>query len=214
MIIKVCLKDGGLLWNNELEILFYKWKNEGHIIHIQHLNNAPYKKWLKGLNVMSWTRIIDIFVEGDLQESEEYANSIALQIGKMESINDGVDIYVVDQLTYKEPVDHSEVITSCYYWNYSNEESFRNEKMQEHFLLEQGQKYYDYVAFQCVKKCVTPNSLPYDFFFESHVSNPNGINEIYSKPSLGDMRLHSQHFLNVKSRLLAFGWVEIISAGI
>ncbi len=212
-VIKICLKNSKIYWNKGMDTMINNLVDEGYIVHIQRLDNSPYKQWLEGLNTMPWDCIADVYKEGPLQETMEIAKFIFAQINMWKGILEDVDIYVAEQMVYKEPVDGAEIITSCYFWNYENDENLRKEKMAEHFLMEQRQRYYDYVTFQCVKECITKHSQQYDFFFESHVSDPDGINEIYSKPALGDMRTHSQGFLNVDSRLLTYGRVKIVESG-
>ena len=205
-VVKICVMERD-------EELIRKLIQEKKEIHIQRIDNSRYFQWLRGLNTMPWSCIMDIFCDESIEAVCDYAEEIAGKINIWNVTKDKFDIYVTKQLTYKKPVDNSEIITSCYLWNYENDSSVRREKMEEHFLLEQNQKYYDYVSFQSVEKCITEESRNYDFFFESHVSNKNGINEIYSKPALENMREHSKAFLNVESRLLSFGEVEFIVSG-
>lgn len=194
-VIKICLEKS----IENIGELLQEIKGE---VHVQKINNTPYLKWLSGLQAMKWQMIVDVFREEPFETSIDLATEFVTRFP-------GADIYVAEDKTYKEPVNRSEIITSCYFWNYVNSEEYRIQMMNEHFLMEQRQVYYDYVSFQSVRKCVTDSSTKFDFFFESHVSNPNGINEIYSKPALENMREHSKAFLDVGSRCLSFGNVEI-----
>ena len=126
------------------------------------------------------------------------------------NIYEDADIYIMDVIEYSEPVDNSELITSVYKWNYQNKQEIREKFMKEHFLMEQKQIYYKYVTFNLVTEIIKSKDRIYDFFFESHVLDKNGINEIYSKPALEDMRKHSEQFLDTSTRLLSFGKTFVI----
>lgn len=209
-IIKICMSDPLIFFSPEGEKLKEAIVENAERVDIISLNNQPYFQWLKGLKSMPWLSVWDVYVKLDGKEAVEYAKSVSEKLKILAADRNGIDTYIVEQETYKEPVNRAEVITSCYFWNYENDKALREEKMAEHFVMEQAQRYYDYVVFQKVIETITKDSPHYDFFFESHVSDPNGINEIYSKPALGNMREHSKFFLNVDSRLLSFGHVEIL----
>jgi hypothetical protein len=182
----------------------------GYRAQTQTLCNVPYLRWLKGLNTMPWNGVLHL-LSTEPMDKTFYISTIHPVMARLfsETITDQMDVYIASQITYNQPVDGAELITSCYLWNYATEPEERNAKMLEHFQMEQCQIYYDYVAFQCVKEKIGDASPTFDFFFESHVSNPNGINEIYEKPALEAMRNHSSAFLNTNSRLLSFGRVNV-----
>lgn len=209
-VIKVCFQQ-------ELEAnskLIEKASNEllriGYNVHIQTICNIPYLCWLNGLGIMNWKWILDIFItEGTAKE--EYTKIIKPVLEKeiLKKSLHNTDVYIASQINYKKPLDGAELITSCYLWNYETPTNERNNKMLEHFEMEKEQVHYDYIAFQCVKERLYNSSPLFDFFFESHISNPNGINEIYSKPALEEMRSHSRIFIDTNSRLLSFGHVRV-----
>lgn len=201
-IIKICFNQEKNTHTQGLDAIVEQFRNRGCLVHSQELNNTPYLQWLKGLNVMPWRYIIDLYDSNDAHLLNKVVNDLPDVLQGFDC-----DVYRANQMTYKNPVNHAELITSCYFWNTQNSSLYRHKKMHEHFLMEQAQKYYDYVAFQCVTEVITPHSPKYDFFFEAHVTETEGINEIYSKPALTEMRTHSIAFLDVNSRLLSFGRV-------
>lgn len=176
-------------------------------VHVQYIDSTPYLKWLKNMKTMSWKVIVDIIWDKPDLSVDGIYGTFMNYLQREKIFMADVDCYLGEQIIYQKPVDNSELITSCYLWNYDNPSSIREEKMKEHFGMEQRQIYYDYVSFQSITKIMSVNSPRYDFFFESHVSKPEGINEIYSKPALEGMREHSQAFLNVSTRELSFGKV-------
>lgn len=179
----------------------YAYENSVRV-DVQTICNTPYLRWLTSSKIMPWDTIVDVFLPDDNELIVFKQDLFKYAIGN-------ADVYLVEQITYGTPVDGAELITSCYLWNYETAPSIRNDTMYEHFLMEQQQEYYDYVAFQLVQEVLTTESPAFDFFFESHVSHPDGINEIYSKPALEGMREHSKIFLNTNTRLLSFGSVDV-----
>lgn len=208
--IKICLeKDYSIKCkSDEFDNFVQKLYNENLIIdcHIHYIDNKKeYDKWLLDRPRMPWKTIINFIMEND-------ENTLVLEKfqKKYSDLYNEADIYVMDVMTYSNPIDNSELITSTYKWNYKNKPEVREEFMKEHFLMEQKQIYYKYVTFNLTTKTIKSNNGDFDFFFESHVSDKNGINEIYSKPALEDMRTHSEQFLDTNTRLLSFGEVFMI----
>jgi len=183
----------------------------GYSVHIQAICNTPYLRWLDGLNKMDWNLIMNV-VTAEGIDVDNFNRDIQplLKQNFSEQVLSCLDVYTVLQTHYQEPVNNAELITSCYLWNYDTSDRRRNEKMIEHFELEKAQLNYAYIAFQCVTGKLYDRSPSFDFFFEAHIPNPKGIDEIYSKPLLGNMREHSKAFLDVKTRLLSFGRVSVI----
>lgn len=174
-------------------------------MHVQMIDER-FTKWNSGMKTMPWITIFD-FIWKDQRDVEMLVNVInEIFLSKKISIENS-DIYYLSLLSYNLPVSSSDLITSCYKWNYDNDENSREVIMQEHFKMEQKQTLYDYVSFQRVEKIVSLHNNIFDFFFESHVSDPDGIDKIYSAPMLGNMREHSKGFLDVQSRCLSFGKV-------
>lgn len=176
-------------------------------IHVQHIDNTPYLRWLKNIEPMKWKIIVDMLLRDGEKDVDDVFEDVSDFFKQWPFSANSPDCYGVSQIVYGEPVNNSELITSCYRWNYYFPCSIREEKMKEHFCMEQRQIYYDYVVFQSVDKVLTKKSPKFDFFFESHVSSPEGINKIYSKPTLEEMREHSKAFLDVTTRELSFGKV-------
>lgn len=205
-VLKVCLRKKYDV-SELMKGVFNRELDDSLQLHIQYIDNTPYLQWLQNMKTMNWKVIVDIIWSKEELSVEEIYEKM-LQCFKENKIDlEEIDCYSGTQIIYKEPVHGSELITSCYLWNYKNGSTVREEKMIEHFGMEQKQKYYDYVSFLSVNKILSSNSPRFDFFFESHVSNPKGINEIYSKPALEGMREHSQAFLDVSTRELSFGRV-------
>ena len=209
--IKICLEKNYIskCKSDEFDNSVQELYNENLITncHIHYIDNKEkYDKWLLGRPRMPWKTIINFIMEND--------NNTILILEKFQKdyseLYDEADIYVMDVMVYSNPVDNSELITSVYKWNYKNEPDVREKFMNEHFLMEQKQVYYKYVTFNSVTKTIKSNNRPFDFFFESHVSDENGIDEIYSKPALEDMRTHSEQFLDTSTRLLSFGEIFMI----
>jgi hypothetical protein len=209
-VLKICFRPDMGLAPEFLEKAADDCERLGYRVQIQTLCNTPYLCWLEGLNTMPWNGVIDLFSPEPIDKAS-YMSTIRPAMVRLflEPIASQLNIYIASQITYNHPVDGAELITSCYLWNYATRPVERNTKMLEHFQMEQHQSYYDYVAFQCVKEKIGDSTPCFNFFFESHVSNPNGINEIYEKPALEAMRDHSRAFLNTSSRLLSFGRVEV-----
>ena len=204
-VIKICLRDN-------VEDVLADWIQSvtagGRTVQVQRIDNTPYLKWLSGSLTVNWKIIIDVFPKKSAVNEFEKLDEVGCDfIQSLPPVS--ADIYLVSQVSYQSPISNAELIISCYQWNYENAPEFRHEKMLEHFEMEKTQKYYDYVAFQCVEKILSSESMHLDFFFESHVSDPEGINEIYSKPALEGMREHSMAFLNTGTRQLSFGRVTI-----
>lgn len=208
-VIKICFHREMKEKANQIYELGEYLNSKGYSVHLQNISNVPYKRWLENSKTMLWPYIMDVFVEvGEKAEIDKMRNTLVEQ----EIVNDlfqSADMYLSEQQSYRMPVNHAEIITSCYLWNHAIGKNIRENKMQEHFLMEQKQTYYDYLAFQCIKEILTEHSPVYEFFFESHVSQKGGIDQIYSKPELNGMREHSRTFLNVDTRVLSFGKIEI-----
>ena len=174
--------------------------------HIHFIDNKnKYDKWLAERPRMPWKTIINFIIKDEGKELilQKFKNAYS-------DIYEEADIYIMNVIEYSKPVDNSELITSVYKWNYTNKQEIRDKFMKEHFLMEQKQLYYKYVTFNSVTEIVKSKDRKYDFFFESHVIDKNGINEIYSKPALEDMRKHSEQFLDTSTRLLSFGEIFLI----
>lgn len=199
-VIRFCYMSPVL--ENALDRLARRAEEASLCVDVQTIDNAPYVRWLKSSKIMLWNRMVDVFASDDMAFA-------ALMRNLPEYIYGIVDVYLAEQTIYGIPVDSAEVITSCYLCSYEREPSLRSKTMFEHFLMEQQQTYYDYVAFQLVKDIQTARSATFDFCFESHVSHPDGINEIYSKPELEGMREHSKVFLNTDTRPLSFGRAKV-----
>lgn len=206
-VLKICLQSDRK--PQEIErLLMEAADHQSTQIHVQHIDSTAHSEWLCDQTQMRWKTIFDvIWSDGDPNMEAEMKRTLCL-VQKYPSIIQEADCYCARQMTYQDPVPHAELITSCYYWNYNTLPEVREEKMREHFAMEQKQIYYDYVAFQSVFKVLTPHSPQFDFFFESHVSKPEGIDHIYSTPELNGMREHSESFLDVGSRRLSFGSVS------
>ena len=204
-VTKICFRRDEPLQLSGLHSAAAEMAERGYRVHVQQMDNFPYQRWMQNSKPMQWNLIVDVF--------QENGCSVRLDSGIRDCLTSqgialkAADIYGAKQMTYKRPVSDAEIITSCYLWNYQNPEALRKEKMEEHFLMEQKQIYYDYVAFQSVDAVLTPGSPIFDFFFESHVSIQGGIDTIYAKPALNGMREHSKAFLNTDTRQLSFGRV-------
>lgn len=207
-LLKICSRDKFSKISNQIELVVDELLKKSFQVHIQELDNHKYLRWLANMSTMEWCTIIDVFWDEKLITCEDATQFISdlLNVNNIDITK--LDIYLAEQMQYKEPVNNAEVITSCYLWNYKNSEAMRSLKMKEHFGMEKEQYYYDYVAFQIVGVVLTPHSPKFDFFFESHVSKPDGIDAIYSKPALNGMRQHSEAFLDVGTRQLTFGRVS------
>lgn len=207
--IKICLENNyiSLCKSKEFNDFVQElYKNIGLIdCHIHFIDNKEkYDKWLMGCPRMPWKTIINFIVNNNEEKIvDEFKTNY-------NAIFDKADIYIMDIMEYSKPVDNSELITSVYKWNYENDKFTRDKYMKEHFRMEQKQVYYKYVTFNLVTKNFKNKNRNFDFFFESHVSDENGIDEIYSKPALDDMRKHSQQFLDTNTRLLSFGEIFMI----
>lgn len=200
-IIKICTKS---LINDSIINQFAKvYQVE---VHKYTIDNSS--QFLRGQKNMRWLSIYDIFIV----KSKLFCVPEMLEhISQLFNYED-VEIFLLSTLAYGTPMNGADIITSCYSWStYPLKE--REAALQQHFLMEQSQQYYDYILFQLVEKYIS-NYKNYkndiDFFFVSHVSNPDGINQIYSKPFIMDMREHSKLFLNVDSRCLSFGTVAFL----
>lgn len=204
-VVKLCFLPTAHLFLEQAHALGKELAEAGYKNYVQQIDNVTHGKWLEGQNTMKWEFVIDVLYSG----SPEVLITLADRILDKSVGNDNCDIYQVKEILYRRPVNHSELITSCYLWNYDSPEEQRERYMMEHFAMEQKQAYYDYVSFQCVYNKYYETSLGYDFFFESHVSAPDGIDQIYGKPALEGMRTHSRAFLNTDTRLLSFGKVDI-----
>jgi hypothetical protein len=210
-VIKVCFRSEFIINSTLIERVSKELSRIGYSVHVQLICNNRYLCWLRGLSKMEWDWILDIFISGDAK-AEVFRMKIQplLEREILKEALDNIDVYIVSQLIYGKPVDDSELITSCYLWNYNTPRKKRNDAMLEHFKMEQKQLYYAYVAFQCVELKIFERSPTFDFFFISHVPDPKGINEIYSKTALEEMRVHSKTFLDLNSRLLSFGRICVI----
>ncbi len=196
-VIKVCLRNRSAD-TEEIRAL----STCGCEVQVQTLDHEKYGRWMRSSGEMPWHRIIDVYCAPE-RETEICDRCRAL-------FPADADIYVTEIFrSYRAPVDGAEVITSCYLWNYRNEAAVREQVMAEHFEMEKLQVYYDYVVFQTLIEVVTAGSPVFDFFFVSHVSDPSGIDTIYSTPALSGMREHSMAFLNTDTRLLSFGVTHI-----
>ena len=197
-VIKICLREraADTGWVEALDAHDCE-------IHVQSLDCKPYSRWMKSSGEMPWQTVTDIYCPSE---------RVSALLGSCQAhCPTDTDIYVADVFrTYRAPVDGAEVITSCYLWNYDTPADVRKRIMAEHFEMEKLQVYYDYVVFQTSATAVTPKSPVFDFFFVSHVSDPQGIDTIYSAPALAGMREHSMAFLNTDTRLLSFGTTRIM----
>ncbi|MBR6504164.1 MAG: hypothetical protein IKT41_00285 [Clostridia bacterium] len=207
--IKICLEDNYISTckSEKFNMFIQSLYNENILIdcHIHYIDNKEkYDKWLLNRPRMPWKTIINLIT---INSEDEVLNKFKLNY---HNIYDLADIYVMDIIEYSSPVNNSELITSVYKWNYNNNKEIRDKYMTEHFEMEQKQVYYKYVTFNLVTKNIKNKNRNFDFFFESHVSDKNGIDEIYSKPALDNMRKHSEQFLNTETRLLSFGEIFII----
>ena len=202
-LIKICLrKEIEEIDINEMVLLL---KNLKYVFHMQVINNDYYKKLVKGMKTVDWMYIFNIYLENrDEDKIENIYNVISKNINK--SL---IDIYVVTEYTYKEPINGANLITSCYLWNKLNTQSSREKVMSEHFEMEKEEKYYEYISFQTVQEKYTDYSQDIDFFFEAHVIDKSGIEKIYATPKLKAMRVHSSGFLNIDTRKLSFGSVFV-----
>lgn len=185
------------------------YKELGNTVYLQIIDNITHGKWLTNQKVMYWGIIIDVYynAEGYDEFVDAFMKNWKAVSNDNPSAAEFCDVYLASEMIYREPLERAEIITSCYEWNYSTEESLRDKVMKEHFLMEQRQKYYDYVSFQMVKQKLEDRSKRFDFFFESHVSAADGIDKIYGEEVLEEMRTHSRMFLNTDTRHLSFGVV-------
>lgn len=207
-MLKICSQCSFPELSNNLGLVIDELLKRSFKVHIQELDGQKYLRWLAGMATMEWLTIIDVFWNEELISNEKAITTVNTLLNTYKIDMTMLDMYYAEQIQYKEPVNNAEVITSCYLWNYENAEAVRTLKMREHFGMEQQQYYYDYVVFQRVKSILTSTSPKFDFFFESHVSDPDGIDAIYSKPALNGMRQHSEAFLDVSTRRLSFGRVS------
>lgn len=204
-VVKLCFLPTAQLSLEQAHVLGKALADVGYKNYVQQIDNITHGKWLEGQNTMKWELIIDVLYSGCLESLIALADKILINPVS----SDNCDIYQVKEILYRKPANHSDLITSCYLWNYDCPEEKRKRYMMEHFGMEQKQIYYDYVSFQCVFNKYYESSPRYDFFFESHVPVADGIDQIYGKSALEEMRIHSRAFLNTDTRLLSFGKVEI-----
>lgn len=203
-IVKLCFLPSAHLSLEQAHVLGKAFAEFG-CTNVQQIDNVTYEKWLEGHNKMKWEYIIDVLYSGCIEDLISKADRVIEHV-----VTSGdCDIYRAEEIVYCNPVDRSDLITSCYLWNYDTPDEQRERNMMEHFSMEQKQTYYDYVSFQCVRDKYYEISPKYDFFFEAHVSAVDGIDQIYGKPALEEMRIHSKVFLNTDTRLLSFGKVVI-----
>lgn len=201
-IIKICMLNYAV--QQQMEEKIQQLVQLGIRIHVQKIDAVRYQRWMKYSMPMPWVSIIDIYCF-----SAGMVDEVCKCLGGPDCTC--TDIYITRIFQeYQTPVHGAEIITSCYRWNENCEPKARDKVMHEHFEMEKLQKYYNYVVFQVVEKTYTENSPALDFFFVSHVSDPEGIDCIYSMPALNGMREHSQAFLDTNTRQLAFGTVGII----
>lgn len=210
MFLKICFRD------NSIELTKYenianKLKEIFKNVNLQTIDNSNYLHLVREQCEMKWKVIIDI---------EDCSYDDCMRISELiqcniegNSLDNKVDFYLVENISYNQPVDRAEVITSCYLWNYQNEPEDRNKYLLEHFEMEKKQKYYNYVAFQIVEKVATSWSPQIDFFFIAHVTCSGAINYIYSQKTLEEMRQHSMSFLDISTRQLSFGRTKSIYGG-
>lgn len=202
--IKVCFRENLGVTEKELEHISLFFRKKGNRVISQVIDNGIHGKWLADQNTMQWKYIIDIDGTYTLKEiMDQITELLQMNLQKI-----AVDMYQVREYTYQKPLKEAEMITSCYLWNEEASETERMRYMMEHFEMEKQQVKYDYVAFQLVEEKYDRSSPRYDFFFESHISDKDGIDYIYEKPALQVMREHSQHFLNTDTRRLSFGHVQ------
>lgn len=194
-MFKICIRVESEYTDKEVEQLCDDLSKRNSRVMLQKIDNNLHAKWLANQNNMKWKYVIDVA-----------SNDLSNLTQDMENRN--VDIYEVKEITYKEPVENAELITSCYLMNSEVPEEMRNKSMLEHFEMEKKQTLYDYIAFQIVKDTIYDYSPKFEFFFESHVSTKDGIDQIYSKSFLNGMREHSRLFLNADTRQLSFGKVK------
>lgn len=196
-VLKVCLYS-----QIDYTILISALNTKKISHHLQIISNDS--SWLKSQNSMPWKYIVNIYLRESIDILLKHPDFSFLYE------NDDIDMYVVSQFTYGRLANvEVDLITSCYLWNYQNDVETRRASMLSHFEMEKKQEKYDYVCFQIVEAPIKEKSEKIDFFFESHVSDPNGIDEIYSKPFIGSMRRHSEKFLDVNTRKLSFGRVIV-----
>lgn len=201
--LKICIRDTATISTKKIERICDALVKAGCRVMLQIIDNQLHGIWLKGQKVMIWKNVIDVT---SVKSGVELMAVIEKQIGQ--KLKDAeMDIYEVEEITYQKPILQAEIITSCYLWNYEASSKERKAFMLEHFELEKQQSHYDYVSFQKVIRKHFESSPKYDFFFEAHVSDKEGIDMIYSEPTLQGMRTHSQKFLNIETRRLAFGKV-------
>lgn len=203
-VVKLCFLPAAHLSLGQAHALGKAFSEVG-CTYVNQIDNVTHGKWLVGQKTMKWEFIIDVLYSGCLENLIAMAECI---LNKPIS-SENCDIYQAKEILYRRPVDYSELITSCYLWNYDSPKEQRERYMMEHFVMEQKQTYYDYVSFQCVYNKYYEASPRYDFFFEAHVSARDGIGQIYGKTALEEMRIHSRTFLNIDTRLLSFGKVNI-----
>ena len=209
-LAKVCIKGESDKPEEYAKLVADKYKNNGNIVYVQRIDNETHGKWLADQKTMYWDFVIDIYSGNEsFDEFVEDFKQLWTDISnKHEDLIDACDVYIAEDMKYKTPLKNAEIITSCYEWNYETEENIRENVMKEHFILEQRQVLYDYVSFQSVKIILYDRSKVFDFFFESHVSDENGIDKIYGEEVLEEMRTHSKMFLNTDTRHLSFGSVS------
>lgn len=157
---------------------------------------------------LEWFAIIDVIVDND---TDKVIKSILEYIEENSLKN--IDVFYTEKYSNGDCKTIGETIVSSYIWNNDVAEELRNKQLKMHFLLEERQNFYNYYSFQIVKQQLLGVPKEVDFFFDSQIIVPDGVNKIYSSDKLIKMRLHSQTFLDINSRCLSFGYIHYYMGG-
>lgn len=202
------------MWNSYCIKLLIKedWiPQKADLVFLHNLTESKYINIYTNLekqsHVFKWKTIINIELSKGINNIEELVEKLTSHNFIKEH---NLDVLLMKNKSFikKEYRDGCDVIVSLYSWASDSNEREREISLWDHFNMEKDQPDYSYVNFNMniSTNCINDST---EFMFEGFVSNPDGLSNIYSSPFIHEMREHSKLFLDVDTRQLAFGKLQI-----
>lgn len=169
-------------------------------------------------NKYKYKYIINIVIPNQIYEIKglhnliKYCDQIDTHIRKTFNLHKA-DSCIVKEYNTINKTGGKFLITSNYLWNSNIDKSYREHAMKEHFQLEKTQQLYNRVNFNIPISVDWKDNIKFDFIFESYLDTKADIENLYNNEFIKVMRKHSEQFLNVDTRCLAFGEVEYYKKG-
>lgn len=187
----------------------YYWKSPNKEIHYYSINENVSGNF-------DWKTVINIVIDNnylgnDFKNLELKYNIIKNELLKSMNLNVKNTICeLYKQYYFGDELAGKNLIISFYSMNNQRSKIEKEEIMIEHLDMEKQQNLYKLVHFNQIMN-ESKNSNQFEFVFESYLEDPSHINNLYNQDFIEIMRRHSEGFLDVTTRRLAFGQVKILN---